>query len=114
MTDVLAVLVTVGSEEEALKIARAVVEEKLAACASIVPGIRSIYRWKGKICDEQELLLIMKTRTSLFPTLRDRVRELHSYELPEIVGLPVAQGLSQYLDWVKENTLENIEENTID
>jgi periplasmic divalent cation tolerance protein len=102
--DVLTVFVTVGSEEEALEISRAVVEERLAACSSIVPGLRSIYRWKGKLCDDRELLLLMKTRASLFAPLRERIRELHSYEVPEIIGIPVTRGLREYLDWVVENT----------
>lgn len=98
------VLVTVGSGEEASKIARTLIEEKLIACANIVPGIRSIYRWKGEICDDPELMLIMKTQTELFPALQKRVRELHSYEVPEVVGFPITVGSSDYLDWVFENT----------
>ncbi len=80
MDEVSIILVTAGSEEEAAGIGRALVEEKLAACANIVPRIRSIYRWKGEIHVEQESLVLIKTRTSLFPALRDRVRALHSYE----------------------------------
>ncbi|MFZ2446879.1 MAG: divalent-cation tolerance protein CutA [Syntrophobacteraceae bacterium] len=106
MDEVSIILVTVGSEEEAAKIGRALVEEKLAACANIVPRIRSIYRWKGEIYDERESLVVIKTRTSLFPALRDRVRALHSYETPEIVAFPVAQGLPEYLAWVIGETAE--------
>ncbi|NSW85029.1 MAG: divalent-cation tolerance protein CutA [Syntrophobacteraceae bacterium] len=104
MTDVLIVLVTAGKEEESLAIARAVVEEKLAACVNIIPRIRSIYRWKGEVCDDHEFFLVMKTRSDLFPSLQSRVRELHSYEVPEIVAFPVEQGLSEYLSWVSEST----------
>ncbi len=100
MEEVSIVLVTAGSEEEAAAIGRTVVEERLAACANIVPSIRSIYRWKGKVHDEQECLLIMKTRTPLFASLRDRVRALHSYETPEIIAFPVEQGLPDYIAWV--------------
>lgn len=104
MTDVSVIFVTVGNAEEASKIGQALVEEKLVACVNILPRIRSIYWWKGAICDEEECLLIMKTRSSLFPQLKDRIRELHSYEVPEIIAFPVAQGLPEYLDWVVEST----------
>ena len=105
MTDVSIVLVTVGNEEEARKIGRTLVEEQLIACANIIPRIHSIYRWKGEIRTDEEFLMIMKTRTAFFPCLKRRVRELHSYELPEIVAFPVEQGLQDYLDWVFENTV---------
>lgn len=106
MTEIVTVLVTVGSEEEAVGIARAVVEERLAACANLVPGIRSIYRWKGEIWDTEERLLIIKTRATLFASLQSRIRQLHSYEVPEIVALPITAGLADYLDWVLESTRE--------
>ncbi len=105
MSGVSVVLVTVGDSEEALTIARTLVEEKLVACVQIIPGIRSIYRWKGEVCDEKEKLLLMKTRSALFPALQDRIRQLHSYELPEIVSFPIAAGLPDYLNWVIENTI---------
>lgn len=104
MTEISVVFVTVGNVEEASKIGRALVEEKLIACVNIIPQIHSIYWWKGKICDDQECLLIMKTRSSLFPSLKDRIRRLHSYEVPEIIAFPIAQGLPDYLNWVVENT----------
>jgi periplasmic divalent cation tolerance protein len=104
MNDISVVMVTVGNSEEALTIARTLVEEQLVACVNIVSGIRSIYRWKGAICDEQEQLLIMKTRSELFPALQDRIRKLHSYEVPEIISFPIAAGLPDYLNWVVENT----------
>ncbi len=106
MTDVSIVFVTAASEDEAAKIGRTLVEEKLAACANIVPRIRSIYRWRGKIHDEQEVLMVMKTRTSLFSSLKDRVRQLHSYEVPEIISFPVTAGLEEYLAWVGAETEE--------
>ncbi len=105
MTDVFIVFVTVGSEEEAAGIGRTVVEEKLAACANLVPGLRSIYAWKGEIHDEREILVVMKTKAALFTALQERIKELHSYEVPEIIGFPIAQGFQPYLDWVRENTL---------
>jgi periplasmic divalent cation tolerance protein len=104
MSEISIVFVTAGNEEEAAKIGRTLVEERLGACANIVPRIRSIYRWKGEIYDEQECLIIIKTRTSLFPALEKRVKELHSYEVPEIVSFPVARGLPQYIEWVLGET----------
>lgn len=103
MAEVLVVFVTVGNEEEALTIGRTLVEEKLVACVNLVPQIRSIYWWKGEVCDDQELLLVMKTTTSMFDSLQSRIRELHSYEVPEIVALSVAKGLPDYLKWVVES-----------
>ncbi len=104
MSEISIVMVTAGSAEEAATIGRTLIEERLAACANIVPGIRSIYRWKGKIYDEQEFLIIIKTRTSHFEAVQKRVKELHSYEVPEIISFPVAQGLPQYLEWVQAET----------
>ena len=104
MKEVSVVFVTVGNAEDASKIGRALVEEKLVACANIIPRIQSIYWWKGEICDDQECLLIMKTQSSLFPLLQSRIRQLHSYEVPEIIAFPIAQGLQEYLDWVVEST----------
>jgi len=106
MTDIVTVLVTVSSEEEAVRIARTIVEERLAACANLVPGVRSIYRWKGEIWDTAELLLLVKTRAALVPALQQRIRQLHSYEVPEMVALPIIAGWPDYLDWVRESTQE--------
>lgn len=105
MTDISIVFVTTGSENEAIKIGQVLVEEKLAACANIVPKIRSIYRWKGDIRSDEEYLMIMKTRSSLFPALKKRVCELHSYEVPEVITFPISEGQSEYLNWVIDNTL---------
>ncbi len=105
MTHVSVVFVTVGKEEEALALGQALVQERLAACVNIVSGVRSIYRWKGEVCDDRELLMIMKTRTSLVQALQDRIKALHSYDVPEIIALPVDQGLPEYLDWVLENSV---------
>lgn len=106
MHDISLVLVTAAGEEQAAAIGRALVEERLAACANIVPRIRSIYRWKGQLFDERECLILMKTKTALFEALKSRVRELHGYEVPEIVALPIARGLPEYLDWVVAETRE--------
>jgi periplasmic divalent cation tolerance protein len=104
MSEHIVVLVTCGSEEEALKIANALVIEHLAACANLVAPIRSIYRWEGKICDEKEWLLIVKTQMQRFEELEKKVKSLHSYSVPEIISLPITEGSSAYLNWIKENT----------
>ena len=105
MTDYIVVYVT-APEDEAPELARTLVNERLVACVNIVPGLRSFYWWKGKVEDEPEVLCIMKTRSNLFEPLRDRVRELHSYEVEEIIALPIQAGNAPYLDWIKENTQE--------
>jgi len=104
MSDPIVVLVTCGSEEEALKIANALVEEHLAACANLVSPIRSIYRWEGKIWDEKEWLLIIKTQSHRFQELEKKVKSLHSYSVPEIVSLPITEGSLPYLNWLVEMT----------
>jgi periplasmic divalent cation tolerance protein len=98
------VLVTCGSEEEALKIAKALVEERLGACVNLICPIRSIYRWEGKVWDEKEWLLIIKTQKQRFEELEKKVKALHSYSVPEIISLPITEGSSAYLNWIKENT----------
>ena len=106
MTDFIVVYVTASSREEAQRIADALVEERLAACANIVPGIASVYRWKGEICCDDETLLIVKSRSALFERLCARVKEVHSYEVPEVIGLPIVVGSSDYLSWLKGETTE--------
>jgi len=103
MTDKRIVLSTAGSEEEARKIAQALVERRLAACVNIVGPIHSIYRWKGAVESAPEHLLVIKTTEAAFPRLRDAVRELHSYELPECVMLSIEAGSEDYLHWIAES-----------
>jgi periplasmic divalent cation tolerance protein len=103
MTDYIVVYVTAPAEEGP-RLARTLVEERLVACVNIVPGLRSFYWWEGKVEDEPEVLCIMKTRSRLFEALRDRVQELHPYEVEEIVALPILAGNPPYLDWIEENT----------
>jgi len=103
-TESIVVLVTCGFEEEALKIAHSLVEERLAACVNLVSPVRSIYRWEEKIWDEKEWLLIIKTQKNRFEELEKRVKALHSYSVPEIIGLPIIKGSSPYLEWLKEMT----------
>lgn len=100
MTDKRIVLTTAGSEEEARKIARALVERRLAACVNIVPQVSSIYRWQGKVEDAQEWLLIVKTTAQAFDQVRDAISELHSYDLPECICLPIEDGSAEYLNWI--------------
>jgi periplasmic divalent cation tolerance protein len=104
MSESLVVFVTSGSEEEGLKIAHALVEERLAACVNLVSPIRSIYRWEGKVWDEKEWLLIIKTQTARFEDVEKKVKSLHSYSVPEIIALPITKGYSSYLNWLKEMT----------
>jgi periplasmic divalent cation tolerance protein len=104
MSDPVVVLVTCGSEEEALKIANALVEDRLAACVNLVAPIRSVYRWEGKIWDEKEWLLIIKTQKHRFEELEKKVKSLHSYSVPEIISLSITEGCSAYLSWIRENT----------
>ncbi|HTW60124.1 MAG TPA: divalent-cation tolerance protein CutA [Terriglobales bacterium] len=101
MTDKQLVLSTASGEEEARKIARALVERRLAACVNIVPRIASIYRWQGKIDESGECLLLIKTSSELFPAVRDAIRELHSYDLPECIAVNIADGSSEYLQWLE-------------
>jgi len=104
MTDSLVVLITAATEDDAAAIAKALVEGRLAACVNIVKQIRSIYRWQGKIEDEQEVLMIAKTRNELFADLVHMVRELHNYSVPEIIALPIVDGFAGYLDWLRTET----------
>jgi periplasmic divalent cation tolerance protein len=103
MTDCRIVLTTAGSADEAERIASALVEAQLAACVNIVSPITSVYRWKGAVQKEQEWLLLIKTTTSAFEKVSQRVRELHSYELPECIQIPIEAGSAEYLKWIREN-----------
>jgi periplasmic divalent cation tolerance protein len=100
----LVVLVTAPSPEKAAAMARVIVEEKLAACVNLVAPIRSIYRWEGKVCDEPEALMVIKTREGLFERLRERIVALHDYECPEILALPIERGHEPYLRWIGAST----------
>jgi len=100
MTDKRMVLSTAGSQEEARRIAHALVEKGLAACVNIVPGVESVYRWEGKVESSAEWLLLMKTTAAAFPQLRTALTELHSYEIPECLSLEIADGSAAYLEWI--------------
>lgn len=99
-----AVLTTVGTEEQANLIARELIARRQAACVNIVPGVRSVYRWQGKICSDAEFLLIVKTLESEFDAAAATIRELHSYELPEILSFEVGRGDPGFLHWIVSAT----------
>lgn len=99
-----AVLVTTGSEEQAVSIARVLVGERLAACVNVVGPVRSIYRWRDAVEDDREYLLIIKTRATLYIKVERRVRELHTYEVPEILALNADRGSPPYVKWLLEST----------
>ena len=100
MSEPLLVLITAGSEQEAEDIATALVAGRLAACVNVVPGITSIYRWQGEVQRDREWLLVVKSRRDVLDDLVQRVRELHSYDLPETIALPLVGGSAPYLDWL--------------
>ena len=95
---------TTGSVEEARKIARILVEEKLVACVNIIPKIESIYRWQGNIEEDNECVLLAKTTDKNIDKTIQRIKELHSYDVPDIVAIPITQGFQEYLNWVEDET----------
>ena len=103
-SDIIVVYITAPSQEVAHALARALVEEKLAACVNIIPGIQSVYHWEDAVHVDEELLLICKSRTERFDLLQNRVQALHPYDVPEIISIPVQNGSEPYLNWVRENT----------
>jgi periplasmic divalent cation tolerance protein len=102
MQEFIVVYVTAGSSAEGERLARTLVEERLAACVNRIGPVQSVYRWQGKIEQSQEELLIIKTHSLLFSDLEKRVRELHSYSVPEVIALPVVDGSEGYLRWLSE------------
>ncbi len=99
------VLVTAGSREEAEKIGKRAVEERLAACCNVSAPVTSFFWWEGKIEKAEETLLVFKTSAGMFDRLKSRVQELHSYEVPEIIALPMSAGLEEYLSWIHDETV---------
>jgi periplasmic divalent cation tolerance protein len=100
MTDKIAVLSTCESEDEARRLARELVEARLAACVNIVPGIRSVFQWKGAVEEANELLLVVKTSRALLNEVRAAIERLHSYELPEVIAFQIVDGSAEYLEWL--------------
>lgn len=96
------IVTSVGTEQQAVEISEELVARRLATCINIVPCLRSIYRWKGKVCSDSEYLLIIKTRSALFGAVSDAIRELHSYELPEVLEFPIATAEPNFQRWVVE------------
>lgn len=103
MTDKLIVFVTCGSGDEGQRIAAAVVEARLAACVNVLPGVRSCYVWEGKTTWSDEVLLVMKTTQNNYEKLQAKILELHSYDVPEIVALPIEAGFDAYLAWIAQS-----------
>jgi len=106
MQEFIVVYVTAGSTAEGDRLARALVDERLAACVSRIAPVQSVYRWEGKLEQSEEQLLIIKTQRRLFAALERRVRELHSYSVPEIVALPIIDGSQDYLRWLGDQTTD--------
>jgi len=105
MTDPIVVLITAPSKEVGKQIARALLEQELAACVNIISSIDSLYTWEGKICDDEEVLLVVKSRAELFEDqLVPAVQAIHPYQVPEIIALPIKMGAKSYLDWIEAVT----------
>jgi len=104
MADALELHVTMPDKERAASLARALVDEGLAACVNIVPGVQSIYQWEGRLQEDEEVLCLIKTRPAVFDRARARILELHPYEVPEILAFAVDNGSPAYLDWLKKST----------
>ncbi|MFI5372718.1 MAG: divalent-cation tolerance protein CutA [Candidatus Eisenbacteria bacterium] len=102
MTEALIVFSTFANEADAARITRVLVEERLIACANLLPGARSIYRWQGEIADEREVVALMKTRKQDWPALMSRLSELHPYDTPECVAVRIASGAPRYMAWLDE------------
>ncbi|MGD2175299.1 MAG: divalent-cation tolerance protein CutA [Candidatus Brocadiaceae bacterium] len=107
MADVVLVMVTCGSSGEAESLSRKLLDERLIACVNIAGRIRSLFRWEGAVARESESLLLMKTRRELLGKLCERIKELHSYEVPEVVAFPIVEGNPDYLNWVEESVAES-------
>ena len=102
MTEYIVIFITAPDEDVAQRIARALVEEKLAGCVNIIKDIRSIYFWQGRVEDEPEVLMVVKTKRELFNKLKDRVKSVHPYSVPEIIAMPIIEGSEDYLKWLDE------------
>jgi len=96
-------LITASSREEAERIAEALVQERLAACVTIVPEVESVYRWEGRVVRDREVLLLVKTARAKWPRLMAAVKERHSYHVPEIIALPIVEGFEAYLQWLEQS-----------
>lgn len=103
-TDAMVVLTTAASDEEAVRFIRTLLDRRLIACGTLIPGARSLYRWQGKVADEREVVIMLKTRSARLDSLRSAFTELHPYKVPELLALPVEAGLEKYLEWINGET----------
>lgn len=103
--DYIVVLCTIGNREQAMKIANILVECKLVACVNIVPQVISVYKWEDKIQNDEESLMIMKTKRELFENLKDKITQIHPYETPEIIALEITEANQKYLKWINQETI---------
>lgn len=103
-TDAVVVLTTVSTADEAVELVQALLERRLIACGTLLPGARSIYRWEGKTADEQETVILLKTRAARLESIEVAFNKLHPYKVPELLALPVAGGLGKYLEWITGET----------
>ena len=104
MVGEIVVLITASSTEEARKLGKTLVQEKFAACVNVIPEIISIFNWHGEVCEEGEVLMIVKTSGKKFSALEKKIKEEHSYEVPEIIALPIVAGSKEYLNWIQKET----------
>ena len=105
-------MMTAGSADEAASVARTLVEGGLVACCNIIPQIRSIYRWQGKVHDEAEVMMVAKTRADLLPDVIRAAKSAHSYDVPEIIAMPIVGGLDAYLSWIDDSTQPKVGRDT--
>ena len=103
-TDATVVLTTVANDDEAVKLVRTLLDRRLIACGTLLPGARSLYRWQGKVADEKETVILLKTRSARVEALQEAFKELHPYKVPEMLALSVDTGLGKYIDWINEET----------
>ena len=107
MTDKIVIFVTVGNSNDAAVLAKSLVEKRLAACVNLLPGVASWYWWEGKVTEDQEVLLVMKTSRDKFAALEKEVLRLHSYAVPEVIAVQIVEGSKNYLNWIEESLKEN-------
>jgi periplasmic divalent cation tolerance protein len=103
-TDAIVVMTTLANTDDAVKFVQTLLERRLIACGSVFPGVRSLYRWQGKVADEQEVVVLLKTRSARLETLKHAFEELHPYKVPELLALPVTAGNAKYLEWINGET----------
>lgn len=103
-SDAVVVMTTVATPDEAVALVRALLDRRLIACGTVLPGARSLYRWSGKVADEQEVVVHLKTRAARLEALESAFADLHPYKVPELIALPVSGGLQKYLDWIDGET----------